>query len=492
MDQLFILQTPSAAAARSATSAPAGIGRDGSRFGAALRDAINEPRGGTRSGGPADRAAERAAAGADHPGSARATEARDGAAAARDARREPATVDGGRDTDGEAAHHVRRPGPWALGQLARDLIAQLETGSLASHVGSQTGVDGSLLEDAAATGLVDEAEALLADLAVTPDTSGGELEVALGSALEDLVAALDTVDLVADGTTEVGDGLPADAEASTPVPVDATVAVDAEEPTTGDVEVEEGKPAGPVATATADAAAVSDGAAPTVDVPAGAAEVTSEETVGNARRRGPADAASPRAAERAGERGPSEPVRANEAGPPRSPRAEERAAEPRVMGSTSRTEATLTDEARVASTSTEGLRSTDAPRAEAVRQTTLPSSVQRVLDLVAQMEKMPPPRQLVLELGDLRVRVGMEDGQVRLTVLAGDQRDADDLLADARDALAEQGFDLAGDGSDAADAEADDAQAVPGDRPGSRPVDRASERAADRARAHARAAGLRL
>lgn len=106
---------------------------------------------------------------------------------------------------------------------------------------------------------------------------------------------------------------------------------------------------------------------------------------------------------------------------------------------------------RAVGLSGDGPQGLDQPRAESVRLPSLPAGVQRVLDLVSQLEKMPPPRQLVLELGDLRVRVGMEDGQVRLTVLAGDQQDADELLADARDALAQQGFDLSEERDDAPD-----------------------------------------
>jgi hypothetical protein len=75
----------------------------------------------------------------------------------------------------------------------------------------------------------------------------------------------------------------------------------------------------------------------------------------------------------------------------------------------------------------------------------LPSAIQRILDAVERLENMPPPRQLTLELGDIRLRVGMEDGQVRLTLLDGDSDAGDDLLRDAQQELAQRGFDL-GDG----------------------------------------------
>lgn len=73
------------------------------------------------------------------------------------------------------------------------------------------------------------------------------------------------------------------------------------------------------------------------------------------------------------------------------------------------------------------------------------ASVQRVLDAVELLENAPPPRQLTLELGENRLRVSVEDGQVRLSLLGQDDADATRLLEEARAALEERGFDLGGD-----------------------------------------------
>lgn len=92
-----------------------------------------------------------------------------------------------------------------------------------------------------------------------------------------------------------------------------------------------------------------------------------------------------------------------------------------------------------------------SPRAEAARPSQAPvlsSAVARVLEAVQQLETMPPPRQLTIDLGEVRVRVAMEDGQVRLTILEGDAESADDLLQDARDELTQRGFDLGADGDE--------------------------------------------
>ena len=50
-------------------------------------------------------------------------------------------------------------------------------------------------------------------------------------------------------------------------------------------------------------------------------------------------------------------------------------------------------------------------------------------------------------MGDARVRIALEQGQVRLTLLDGSAEDAAELLRDAGEALTERGFDLGGDGS---------------------------------------------
>ncbi|MFA9430927.1 hypothetical protein [Egicoccus sp. AB-alg2] len=74
--------------------------------------------------------------------------------------------------------------------------------------------------------------------------------------------------------------------------------------------------------------------------------------------------------------------------------------------------------------------------------TSMGAAISRVLDALEQLEAAPPPRQVTLELGDLRVRVALEDGNVRLQVL-GDQRDAArEFVRAATDALRERGFDL--------------------------------------------------
>ena len=69
----------------------------------------------------------------------------------------------------------------------------------------------------------------------------------------------------------------------------------------------------------------------------------------------------------------------------------------------------------------------------------------RILDAVEQLENAPPPRQLTLEVGELRLRLSLEDGNVRMQLL-GDQREAGQhLLRDAETALRARGFDLQGD-----------------------------------------------
>ena len=141
---------------------------------------------------------------------------------------------------------------------------------------------------------------------------------------------------------------------------------------------------------------------------------------------------------------------ATKAGPPRAERADTRAAaQPTPPGQQVRAEPAPGAEGRGAGPVGEVHQTMEMPRGEPPRTPQLPAGVQRVLEMVAQLEKMPPPRQLVLDLGDLRLRVGMEDGQVKLTVLkGGDDRATEELLADARDALAEQGFDLSKEGEE--------------------------------------------
>ena len=140
-----------------------------------------------------------------------------------------------------------------------------------------------------------------------------------------------------------------------------------------------------------------------------------------------------------------------ELGQPRaSARADQRAAtadRAHRGGDSERTRTTST-EARTAPPPAEppGPPATPPGRAGLGRAPSLPPGVQRVLEAVEQLERLAPPRQLTLDLGELRVRVAMEEGQVRLSVLDGDARDGEELLEDARRALTEQGFDLGGDG----------------------------------------------
>jgi hypothetical protein len=70
------------------------------------------------------------------------------------------------------------------------------------------------------------------------------------------------------------------------------------------------------------------------------------------------------------------------------------------------------------------------------------ASIARILDALELLEQAPPPRQLTLELGDLRVRLALEDGTVRLQLL-GEQREAGrDLLREAAAELRARGYDL--------------------------------------------------
>ena len=88
---------------------------------------------------------------------------------------------------------------------------------------------------------------------------------------------------------------------------------------------------------------------------------------------------------------------------------------------------------------------TTAPRPAETGPTGASPLISRILDAVEQLENAPPPRQLTLEVGELRVRLSVEDGNVRLQLL-GDQRDAgQELLRDAAAALRARGFDLQGD-----------------------------------------------
>jgi hypothetical protein len=79
--------------------------------------------------------------------------------------------------------------------------------------------------------------------------------------------------------------------------------------------------------------------------------------------------------------------------------------------------------------------------------TTSVSVLSRLLDAIEQLEQAPPPRQLTLELGELRVRLALEDGALRLQLLGDDRAGQRELLEEAAAALLERGFDLHDGGS---------------------------------------------
>lgn len=68
------------------------------------------------------------------------------------------------------------------------------------------------------------------------------------------------------------------------------------------------------------------------------------------------------------------------------------------------------------------------------------SAAQRVLDIVSQLEDAPPPRVIVIETGEMRVRVGLDAGTVRLTVLGHLDEAGEEILREAADALEAGGF----------------------------------------------------
>ncbi|MFA9446419.1 hypothetical protein [Egicoccus sp. AB-alg6-2] len=79
--------------------------------------------------------------------------------------------------------------------------------------------------------------------------------------------------------------------------------------------------------------------------------------------------------------------------------------------------------------------------------TSTAAGISRVLDALEQLELAPPPRRVTLELGDVRVRLSLEDGAVRMHLL-GEQRDEQgrEFLRAANEALRERGFSLADQG----------------------------------------------
>lgn len=78
-----------------------------------------------------------------------------------------------------------------------------------------------------------------------------------------------------------------------------------------------------------------------------------------------------------------------------------------------------------------------------------PAFVDRILEAATRLEHLPPPRHLVLELGELRVRLSLDDAGLRLQLLDDVQAGDQDLLREASEQLRNRGFDLA-------DGEADD------------------------------------
>ena len=83
------------------------------------------------------------------------------------------------------------------------------------------------------------------------------------------------------------------------------------------------------------------------------------------------------------------------------------------------------------------------------------ASVQRVLDALELLEQAPPPRQITLELGDARVRVALDDGQVRLSVLGPGNEAVEKWLEETRAALTQHGFDLGQQAGERTDEQAD-------------------------------------
>jgi hypothetical protein len=91
----------------------------------------------------------------------------------------------------------------------------------------------------------------------------------------------------------------------------------------------------------------------------------------------------------------------------------------------------------------------DAPGQTVAAQPTAPgraepltpsAAAQRVLDIVSQLEDAPPPRVVVIETGEIRLRVGLDAGIVRLTVLGTLGAAGEEVLREAADALETGGF----------------------------------------------------
>lgn len=76
----------------------------------------------------------------------------------------------------------------------------------------------------------------------------------------------------------------------------------------------------------------------------------------------------------------------------------------------------------------------------------LATTIERIAEATTRLENQPPPRQLVLELGDMRVRLSLDEAGLRLQLLDENQLSQRDLLRAASEELRARGFDLADDG----------------------------------------------
>lgn len=77
----------------------------------------------------------------------------------------------------------------------------------------------------------------------------------------------------------------------------------------------------------------------------------------------------------------------------------------------------------------------------------LAATIERLVEATTRLENQPPPRQLVLEVGDMRVRLSLDEAGLRLQLLDEGQLGQRDLLRAASEELRARGFDLAEDGA---------------------------------------------
>jgi hypothetical protein len=120
-----------------------------------------------------------------------------------------------------------------------------------------------------------------------------------------------------------------------------------------------------------------------------------------------------------------------------------------------------------------GPEATAAPRGEVgetatARPSAAATLLERVLEAAARLDKMPPPRQLTLELGEARVRLGIEDGVLRVQLIGDSQPEDRELLRAVTSELRSRGFDLGADGGRGSDRDGRGAaeQRPPGAAPG--------------------------